>query len=951
MASGGKSKSKYKDTLKLPNTTFPQKGFAAREPEHLAAWESLNLFEKIAETRVDAPPFVLHDGPPYANHSIHYGHILNKILKDIVVKSKTMMGHRCPYVPGWDTHGLPIELEVARELGKKAREMSPVEIRRACREYALKYVDVQRDEFKRLGILGDWDNPYLTLDATYEVSIVRALAAFARGGFLYRGKKPVYWCPSCATALAEAEIEYDDHTSPSIYVRMPLADDVDLSAVHPNLAGKKMALVIWTTTPWTIPANLAVVGNPSIDYVAVPIADRGEYWLLAKELAKSVLDRANQSVDESEWLPISKDGFTALEGARYHHPFVEDARGENDFRMWFADHATTEAGTGLVHTAPGHGTDDYKVGVAHGLETYAPVNKWGKFTDEVPRWQGKTTKAANPEIVQFLADSGHLINPVGETLVHRYPHCWRCKKPVIYRATDQWFVKIDHAALRERALVEIENTEWIPDWGENRIHGMIANRPDWVLSRQRLWGVPIPAFYCEACDTAHADAEVMEHVAEIFGSSEGGSDAWYLKTPAELLPQGYSCTECGKTEFRAEKAIVDVWFESGASWMAVAARDDDHKAIDLYLEGSDQHRGWFHSSLLIGIGVAGHAPYKTVITHGFVLDETGRAYSKSAIAKAQREGKKIKYIAPESVIATNGAELLRMWVASVEYRNDMPYTQDVLTNLANWSRKLRNTVRYMLGNLADFDPAIHKLEGAELTDLDRYALARLGDVVAQVRAAYEAYEFHIVHRSLVDYVTTDLSPVYLDVIKDRLYNDRADEPRRRAAQAVLHTITKTLAELAAPFLSFTAEEIWQHLPKSPGAAESVHLLELPLGKAIEEGDPLAATFEVLLRYRMLALGELEPFRAQKHRSEDAVLAVTPAPDDLDVLRANEALLADLCIVSQVEIGEPGGGEPWVEIREAAGEKCERCWRYYVEMTAGDELCERCTSAVSEVTKA
>jgi isoleucyl-tRNA synthetase len=945
----------YKDTLNLPRTDFPMRGdLARREPTMLAEWEQMDLYGQIQAARAAAPSYVLHDGPPYTSGRIHQGHILNKILKDLVVKYKTMAGFRSPYVPGWDTHGLPIELAVDRELGERKRDLGKAEIRAACRDYAMKWVHVQREEFKRLGVFGAWDTPYLTLDPAYEATIVRALAAFARGGFLYRGKKPVYWCPNDRTALAEAEIEYADHTSPSIYVRFPMADDFDPATLDDRLAGKRVALTIWTTTPWTLPANLAVALHREFAYVAIPSPrDPDEYLLAARELAPALLSAMGAEADEAGWVAIAPDRLARLEGARYRHPFVEREPGEHDFRVWFADYVTLEQGTGLVHTAPGHGGEDYQTGLAHGLEPYAPLDDEGRFTDEVPRWQGQLVWDANPAIVAHLDATGHLLNRPGESIRHSYAHCWRCKNPLLFRATPQWFLSIDHNALRQRALTEIDLTTWVPPWGRNRIYAMIEGRPDWCVSRQRVWGVPIPVFYCGECETAHADATTMEHVAEVFARE--GADAWYTREVAELVPPGTTCAGCGAdaaAAFHAEQDIVDVWFESGCSWFAVTAAHPDLGEIDMYLEGSDQHRGWFHSSLLVGIAVTGKAPYKTVLTHGFVLDEDGRPYSKSEIEKARREGKKIKFIPPEEIIDTYGAELFRLWVGSTEFRTDIPYSETILKGLTDWYRKLRNTCRFLLGNLHDFDPNAHGLDGAALTELDRYTLAQLGDMVARVRRAYDAFEFHVVHRTLVDFVS-EFSALYMDVVKDRLYSDAPDAPGRRAAQVVLYNVLRSLATLTAPILCFTAEDIWRHMPRRAGDPASVHLATLPEGRALAEDDPLAQTWARLLAYREAVTRALEPFRAQKNRSLDARVTIHPLPADRALLAGRTGELADLFIVSAVVLGDDAAGdEPGVEIERHPGTRCARCWKWFDEMSANTpDLCPRCADAVAALNKA
>jgi isoleucyl-tRNA synthetase len=912
----------YKATLNLPETAFPMKAdLAKREPEILARWAESKLYGRILAARKSAPPYVLHDGPPYANGNIHYGHILNKILKDIIVKYRTMAGHYVEYKPGWDCHGLPIELAVQRALGDKIAGMSPVDIRAACHDYAMKWVGVQRDEFIRLGVFGTWDDPYLTLAKHYEATIVRQLAEFARKGMLYQAKKPVHWCMSDKTALAEAEIEYDEkHTSPSIYVKFATPE----TGLH---------AVIWTTTPWTLPANWAIAYHPSFEYVTVRAGRNGEVerYVVAKDLADKVVEECKLVEDgPREAFPV--ENFVRFHAAR--HPFLD-----RQSRFVPADYVTLEQGTGLVHTAPGHGADDFVTGKKYDLPVDAPVDDGGKFSDGP--WKGEFVFKANPKIVAHLVERGALLSPPDAKVTHSYPICWRCKNPVIFRATEQLFARMDgETHLRQTALAEIHRAKWIPPWGENRIAAMIENRPDWVLSRQRVWGVPIPVFYTQE-GAAVIDAALMDRVADRF--EKDGADAWFASSTEELLGHEHASLQKGRD-------IVDVWFESGVSWAAVCEGErsvgldsstaDDRRPVDLYLEGSDQHRGWFHSSLLASCATRGRSPYRAVLTHGFVLDEKGRPYSKSDIERRRAAGEKVEFIPPDGVIKQQGAELLRMWTAQADFRSDIMYSRAHLTQLGESYRKLRNTMRFLLGNLFDFDPTRHVT--TELPDyLDRYLYDRADDLEARVKQAYDEFELHIVLRALVDFCGSDLSSLYLDVRKDRLYCDPAASPERRAAQTVIYRCLRVVATALAPICCFTAEEVWSHMPKlGPYDPDSVHLALLGAGKRQDE----AAVAEMgrFLELRARVQKELEPFRAQKKSSLDAHVTLTVQAADAELIgRMPHGGLADLLIVSQTTVKL--GSEATITVADASGNRCDRCWKW---TEAPPPLCERCQRAVA-----
>ena len=839
----------WKDTVNLPRTEFPMKAnLQTVEPEWLERWSAMDLYGKIRERRKGAPTFVLHDGPPYANGNIHLGTALNKILKDLVVKSRSMAGFDAPYVLGYDCHGLPIELKVDRELGPKKREMSVADFCRACRAYAERFIGVMNKEFQRLLVLGDWDHLYLTMDFKYQAAIARALGKFVEQGLVYKGKKPVHWCIHCRTALAEAEVEYADHSSPSIYVEFPLADTSasDLAARVPALKGRKVSVLIWTTTPWTIPSNLAVAFHPEFDYAAFDVDGRAV--ILAEELAETVGKVVGRELDT----PVAKMKGADLEGIRFRHPLYE-----RDSVGVLGDYVTLDAGTGAVHTAPGHGADDFNTGVRYGLEIYAPIGPGGHFNENVELFGGQRVFDANPKVEEALKERSRLWHR--ETFAHQYPHCWRCHHPVIFLATSQWFIRMDGAptigkqTLREAAIDAIDNkVKWIPTWGHDRIYNMVKGRPDWCISRQRVWGVPIPAVDCTKCGTAIMTAAMVEKTASVFDTY--GAVAWWERPIEEFLPAGLTCAECGGTTFEREKNILDVWFDSGSSHEAVLPfRPELTWPADLYLEGSDQHRGWFQSSLLVGLGTRGRPPFKQVLTHGFLIDLEGRKMSKSVG----------NVIVPQDVIKESGAEVLRLWVASCDYREELRVSKEILARIVEAYRKFRNTMRYLVANLYDFDPAADTLPVSQLEEVDRFILARYAELGLKMLEAYDAYDYPTIFQAVNAFATVDLSSLYNDISKDRLYTFAARSKERRSAQTAMYVIADGLTRLIAPILSVSAEQLWQHLPGKHD--ESVHLSLFPQAaelKALVDAD-LLARWKRLSDLRERVLAEIEPLRKDK----------------------------------------------------------------------------------------
>ena len=913
-----------KATINLPRTSFKMKANLPNlEPSILRRWQDQQLYEKIREARKGRPTFILHDGPPYANGHIHLGHALNKILKDLIVKSRTMEGYDSPYVPGWDCHGLPIEIKVA---GPKRAHKEPLKIRQECRKYAEKFVRIQKEEFKRLGVFGDWDSPYLTMSYDYEAETARLLGRFVEKGSVYKGLKPVHWCISCETALAEAEVEYAEHTSPSVYVAFPLLGDA--TQIAPELDGRQVEALIWTTTPWTLPANLAICFHPKFDYALVEV--EGRLLLLAEALMEEVA----QDCGWSDYRVVHRLRGDSLQGLLFRHPWLE-----RESVALLADHVTLEQGTGAVHTAPGHGHDDYIIGVQNGLEVYNPVDDQGRFVPDVEHFSGMEVFEANPKITEFMRNQGCLVGD--KSLRHSYPHCWRCRNPVIFRATPQWFIRMDHADLRQAALQGIEQVQWIPAWGEERIHNMIAQRPDWCISRQRVWGVPIPAFSCSDCKEALLTAEVVYHVAERFDSE--GADAWYRHSAAELLPDDAVC-ECGSRNFEKEYNILDVWFDSGVSHAVVLDRVDELPwPADVYLEGGDQYRGWFHSSLLVAVGVREAPPYRTVICNGWTLDSEGRAMSKSLG----------NVISPLDVMKDNGAEILRLWTASINYTEDVRLGEEMLSRLRDAYRKLRNTQRFLLGNLHDFDPAA--TTEYEFSELDRWALARTAQVAARVEEAYRKFEFHRVYHTLYNFCIVDLSSFYLDISKDQLYIGAPDSPGRRATQKALHVISDTLVRLLAPILPFTSEEVWGKLYPESAPSESVHLAEFSRQSDAFEDEPLLRRWDRFLSFRDRVSKALEESRQDKviGNSLAAALTLTANPDTIEYLQSLDGLRF-LFLVSQLELETDDSltdDQLELKVEPAPGSKCQRCWHTLPSVGTHPDIpsvCSRCYGVLQEL---
>ncbi len=934
-----------KATLNLPKTDFPMKASLPKnEPQMLEHWEKTRLYERIREAHKGQPIYVLHDGPPYANGPIHLGTALNKTLKDFVVKARSMSGFDAPYVPGWDCHGLPIEIKVDNELGRKKQALDPLAVREECRKYAQKYLDLQRSQFKRLGVLGRWEDPYSTMNPQYESVVLETFYKCYEEGLVYKGLKSVYWCIYDKTALAEAEVEYEMHSSPSVWVRYPLTSDP--AKLDAALAGKEnVATIIWTTTPWTLPASMAVTFAPDAEYVAL---DTGEWiYIVAKALAQQTIEKCKLG-DAKE---IASFPGVKLEYSTFAHPFLD-----RTVLGVLGDYVTMDTGTGAVHTAPAHGADDFNTGVKYGIDLRCDVDDAGILRNGLPEYEGQQVFKANAAIVELLKSRGVLLGY--EKIEHSYPHCWRCHNPIIFRATEQWFISMEQklpsgGTLRTRSLDEIKKVKWDPAWGEERITNMVAGRPDWCISRQRVWGVPIAMFQCEGCREFVGDPAVHKKVVELFARE--GADAWYKYSPEQILPSGFACSKCGKTKFRKEMDIVDVWFESGSSHAAVLGHEPGLPwPADLYLEGGDQHRGWFQSSLLCAVATKGAAPYRSAATVGWVLDPQGRAQSKSLG----------NVVDPVDIADKLGAEIVRLWVASVDFREDVMSSDELMQRVAESYRKIRNTFRYILGNLDGFDPARDAVPFAEMHALDQYILLRAAEVTKDVRQYYDEFVFHRLYQRLKDFCIVDLSAIYFDVLKDRLYTSAPRSAARRSAQTALWKLGEALVRLLAPVMSFTADEVWQHLPPSSGRPDSVHLEHFPgpqdlTGELAAEFDAAALKkdWETLLAVRDQALKALEAARNEKRigSSLEAQIRLAAPESMYPVLERYRDQLRYLFIVSDVLLEKwsatNGDTGLTVEVLKAPGQKCERCWNYSTHVGEDKNyptVCERCSAVLGEI---
>lgn len=931
------TKTEFKDTLNLPQTTLPMRANATvRELEIQKFWVENNIYEKMIGERDKTNSFVLHDGPPYlSSEKIHVGTALNKILKDILIKYKSQRGFYAPYVPGYDGHGLPIENAVVKTLKGGRHSISEAELRAKCREFAHKNLKGQESEFKRLGVLGNWEHPYLTINPEYEAEQVRVFGEMYKKGYIEKGLKPVYWCAACETALAEAEVEYADHTSTSIYVRFKFEDDAvqKIENILGSKTDKDIYAIIWTTTPWTIPSNMAISMHPRFVYTFFEY--KNDIYVVAEELLNSFLNDVEW--DEADIKVLGICSGQDLELLNTKHPLLN-----RKSPIILGEHVTLDAGTGSVHTAPGHGLEDYEVGCKYGIEVFSPLDGRGVWTDtvgidelvDVPYYKG------NSMVIEMLQNCGALLKQ--QDIQHSYPHCWRCKKPVIYRATPQWFVKVDK--FRDKALEAVHGVKWIPASGENRIGNMVESRTDWCISRQRAWGVPIPIFYCEDCGEVICNDSTIENVAKMF--EKESSDAWVKYSAEELLPEGFVCPKCGKKHFRKEKDIMDVWFDSGVSWRAVVEKRSEelgHTPVDMYLEGSDQHRGWFQSSLLTSVATQGKAPYKQVLTHGFVFGEDGRKMSKSLG----------NFIRPDDIIKKYGADILRLWAASVDYRNDIKIGNNIVGQLVEIFKKTRNTARFLIGNLFDFNPETDYVEYDELKNIDKFALHKLNKLIEEVTVSFENYEFYKYFQSLQNFAAVDLSSFYLDIVKDRLYTAGKKSLSRRACQTVLFENLMALVKILAPVMPHQAEDIWQNVPEvQRGGLISILLSDWPVVNEKWNNPQLEEDFTKILKSREVVSRAIEPLRADKKVGSSLEVAVWIKAENDAILKANEKDLADIYIVSQANLAKEkpedvlneyveDGYTVWVT--KARGEKCTRCWKYR-ELNS-DGICPDCVEAI------